>query len=169
MCSKVTENGIVRHRSQAFWPRCLRKVESRTPARSTGPLWLPCCGMLDNLPAALLQLPSCNGDFTSMSHRGTDTEQQREPQVLFGLYRMIFLWGCTYRWNQPGFVPVMSSKEKNLQLFLKQHPSAAFTGGQFSQVFEDERGKVSSPRSPAGIQPEETDYFFFPMPEMQAQ
>lgn len=111
-CSKVTENGIVRHRSQAFWPQCLGKVQSRTPASSTGLLWCPCCGMLDNLPAALLQLPSCNGDFTSLSHRGTDTEQQREPRVLFGLYRLIFLWGCSYRWDQPGFVPVMSFKEK---------------------------------------------------------
>lgn len=90
--------------------------------------------------------------------------------MLFGLYRLIFLWGCIYRWNQPGFVPVMSFRQKkNLQLFLKQHPSAAFMGGQFSQVFEDERGKVSSLRSPAGNQPEETDLFFFPMPEMQAQ
>lgn len=53
-------------------------------------------------------------------------------------------------------------KNPNLQLFVKQHPSAAFTGGQFSQVFEDERGKVSSLRSPAGIQPEERFYFFFP-------
>ena len=128
MCSKVTENGIVRHRSQAFWPRCLGKVESRTPARSTGLLWFPCCGMLDNLPAALLQLPSCNGDFASLSHRGTDTEQQREPQVLFGLYLMIFLWGCIDRWNQPGFVPVMSFKEKKSSIIFKATSFSGFYG-----------------------------------------
>lgn len=29
------------------------------------------------------------------------TEKQREPQELFGLCLMIFLWDGTYRWNQP--------------------------------------------------------------------
>lgn len=42
------------------------------------------------------------------------TEKQREPQVLFGLFFMIFLWDGTYRWNQPGFVSVMSFKEKKI-------------------------------------------------------
>lgn len=34
---------------------------------------------------------------------------------------------------------------------------------------EGERGKVSNLRNPARIQPEDTDSFFSPMPEMQAQ
>lgn len=46
--------------------------------------------------------------------RPRPTEQQREPQVLFGLYFMIFLWDGTYRWNQPGFVSVMSFKVKKI-------------------------------------------------------
>lgn len=51
-------------------------------------------------------------------------------------------------------------REKNPKLFLKQHPSASFREGQFSQVFEDERGEVSNLRNTAGIQPEDTDSFF---------
>lgn len=82
--------------------------------------------------------------------------------MLFGLYHMLFLWGHISRWNQPAFVPGMSFKEKKSSATLKQHPSGAFPGGQLSQVFEDERGKVSSLRSPDGIQPAETDIFFFP-------
>lgn len=126
-------------------------------------------GDAGQLAAAPLQLPSCTGDFTSMPHKGTDTEQQKEAQVLFGLYHMIFPWGCISRWNQPGFSQGCLSKKKNLQVFFKQHPSVAFMRGQFSQVFEDERATVSSLRNPAGMQPEETDTLFFPMPELQAQ
>lgn len=44
--------------------------------------------------------------------RPCPTGQQREPQELFGLYLMIFLWDSTYRWDQPRFVSVMSFKEE---------------------------------------------------------
>lgn len=113
-----------------------------------------CCGMLDNLSASLLQAPQLQRDLdTCLTEGQTKTQKRRrKAHVLFGSYFMIFLRGCIYDWVQPGFVPAMSFKEKkSLQLFLKQHPSATFTGGQFSQVFEDETGKVSSFRSPAGI------------------
>lgn len=43
-CSKVTQNGIVRHCSQAFWPQGLRKVESRTPAAAQGSCGVPALG-----------------------------------------------------------------------------------------------------------------------------
>lgn len=93
-----------RHRSQAFWPQCPGEVQSRTPAR-WGMLEASCC----SAPAP----PSCTGDFTSTPRRGTDPEQPKEPQVLFGLYRMIVPWGCISRWDQTG-VSVVSFKEEKL-------------------------------------------------------
>lgn len=46
--------------------------------------------------------------------RPCPTEQQMEPQVLFGFCLMVFLWNGTYRCNQPGFVSVMFFKEKKI-------------------------------------------------------
>lgn len=63
-CSKVTQNGIVRHCSQAFWPRGLRIVESRTPAAAQGSCGFPAVGCWRTCPLLCSSL-----DCMSTSHR----------------------------------------------------------------------------------------------------
>lgn len=91
-------------------PRRSAKQDTCTQCRALAVslLWdggqLGCC----SAPAP----PAAKGTSLPRPTEGQAQSSKENPWCFFGLYRLIFLWGCIYRWNQPGFVPVISFKEK---------------------------------------------------------